>query len=1130
MVGQYFDNIWIYLKAITDINLANNNLNKGISKDLVYNQLQSLGIKVYNSQAGESVDQFLVGANTGSSMWDDNFTITGSYLNNIPRKDLVSELYKRIYHNLPLLLKQKGTVEGLDNLMTVFGIPNKAYYSLGNCYTYKISASLFPIDPNATYIPCGGTTPEIIYFGNAGVPNPSYVCVASGSVPYFTAGVGVVTLVGDCSDTFYSPTGSNFTSSILNVKEFGGSLKSNLIKGYNNDKVRIISNTITGSVLSPILSLQTYPTASSTFRENDMHYVDISFSPETQMDTYISGAIASNNPSWSLDDYIGDPRQQYNLAYSDLDAQRKLYFQTGVSGFAPFTASLLDYNKFIRLIEFFDNSLFKMLGDFVPERASLSTGVTINSPVLERNKVAYANPTNTTTQSVYTAQYSASTISSTYGTFYNALSASNNTMGWFDGELSGSTVNVNQYFTDNYNPYLGDWNVWNSQHSTTQSINTNTFLHSDWNVLLNNVSSSVPSLYRQNIEYIWGTTGSILKPAQLQDSYLSLQSYNISRYEGSKTTSQLYNTYTNGDDSYGKTAAIDHTVRKIGLFTQIESSSFLPRRNTVSLKYLVDEFGNLTELNQRNTHWEEIQRTFIMGDTGSVSLFDNKKFSNQKSTDGQKIIFDSGYLYAPILYFSSCSADPNLSFQNTAEPNAYLIRAQNFSSSYYISGSSTLGYAISGGIGGAINNIFNYEIEDTNNIYTPGNFNSPATYSVQETAQHKVYATVNLQYSSSATSNVTWSLQLYNGASLIAEDEKYTATKSTATASNASAITTVRFPSTTITSTTVTSSKDILLGTTNVPAGTSFRAWSGTYYTGSGCPTGPMTNVYSRVASSNSSYASSNLVCTFPNFYEYTVGDFWSIPDFATTAANTSVTFNIDKGYTDPLTALNLTSGDQLYIRLALKSGSTLPSNYTASLSPGQGSLIIGSLALSTGYSLTTCPYITTGSNTEIILSSGLSSLYDNGYTFVPNPATGSTNSLYSTYGDVDYEFSSNLYDIIIIYLSDNSYVELRIIETYIDVNNKVRLVLNQQLSQLAQDDIQNGTYKRFLLLSRIKDETNTYLIFTKRLGSTSYGFLIPENLAPDVLANIDTITSQVKTRLISDQNPIIGSVDGGDF
>lgn len=230
MVGQYFDNIWIYIKSITDVNLANNNLEVGISKDLVYQQLKSLGVKLYNSQAGNSVADYLIGANTGSSIFDNNFTVTGSYLNNIPRADLVAELYKRIYHNLPLLLKTKGTVAGLDYLMTTFGIPNKTYYTIGN-------------------------------------------------------------------NTFYTPTGSAVTASILNVKEFGGDLKSNLVKGYNNEKVRLVTNIITGSVLSSELSLQTFPTASTAFRENDMHYVDISFSPETQMDTYVSGAIAATNPT-----------------------------------------------------------------------------------------------------------------------------------------------------------------------------------------------------------------------------------------------------------------------------------------------------------------------------------------------------------------------------------------------------------------------------------------------------------------------------------------------------------------------------------------------------------------------------------------------------------------------------------------------------------------------------------------------------------------------------------------------------------------------------------------------------------------------------------------------------------------
>jgi hypothetical protein len=82
MVGHYFDNIWIFLNAITDINLANNNLEQGISKDLVYNTLQSLGIKLYNKYGNSENNTFLIGQNSGSANFDNNFTPTGSYLNN----------------------------------------------------------------------------------------------------------------------------------------------------------------------------------------------------------------------------------------------------------------------------------------------------------------------------------------------------------------------------------------------------------------------------------------------------------------------------------------------------------------------------------------------------------------------------------------------------------------------------------------------------------------------------------------------------------------------------------------------------------------------------------------------------------------------------------------------------------------------------------------------------------------------------------------------------------------------------------------------------------------------------------------------------------------------------------------
>jgi hypothetical protein len=1091
MVGHYFDNIWVYLKAITDINVANNNLNAGISKDLVYEHLKSLGLHLYNSQAGEDVNQYLIGANTGSSVWNNNTTITGSYLNNIPRKDLVAELYKRIYHNLPLLLKTKGTVVGLEHLITTFGL----------------------------------------------------------------------------------------TSSILNIKEFGGSTKSSLVKGYNNDKVRIIPNSIisntvySGSVLSPLLSLQTYPTASAEFRENDMHYIDVSFSPQTQIDTYISGAISSSNATWSLDNYIGDPRQRYNSSYPDLDAQRKLYFQTGVSGYPGFTGSLLDYNGFIRLIQYFDNSLFKMLEDFVPERTSLSTGVTINSPVLERNKVAYANPTNSTTQSVLTAQYPSSSISPQYGQLYTALQG--NKKPFFTGELSGSRVDVHQYFVDNYNQYLGDWNVWNLQHSTTQSINQNSFLHSDWNVLLNNVSKSIVSIYRQGIEYIWGTTGSILKPVELQDSYLSLRSYNISRYEGSKTNSQLYNTYTDGDDSYGKTAAIDHTVRKIGLFTQIVSSSLLPKRNLVALKYLVDEYGNLTELNQINKNWWDIQRTFLMADTASVSLFDNKKFSNQKATDGRKLIFDSGYFYTPVLY--GTGNDNRLYFDNVGDSPTYRSTANFLSSSYYVSGSSTLGFPVVT-IGGNqyVSRLYNNVTEGPNDLNggTPTAF---PVYTVPEGGSYQISANLTMTMkNTSHYGSASFTLQTYLGNTTYGTGDtqvfEFTSPASSYTGYNGPYLTGVA--GTTITGTPVKSIKAMTLtypgGTTTIPANTWFYKFNVSMDTvwnlGAGCvPGGGNVSIATGQAYAlTQTLGLSDLSSTCPLLYlpkrisggGGLYGAIYNIPDFLTPLGEQTITktFNISFRSPSSLTAGNLISASLKldYIQ------PTIAPYYTASIDPSSTFQITSLSSLTGNYPYTTIEYFSdpeqtnlnyTVAQNQLVFTPGLTSFFTPNYQFIPYWVSGSqtySSSLYSQYGDVDYPFQLDTFDIFAAYDVSGSYFETRIsnIEKILGGDNKQYIVatfidnlplsLGGTATILGQGQLVDLTPKykaaKFVFIKRVPDETSTYLKFKKRPGQTAYGFLIPENLAKDILDNIDTITRQVKLKLVNDQGSIIGDINGGGF
>jgi hypothetical protein len=675
MVGHYFDNIWIFLQAVTDINLANNNLEKGVSKDLVYYVLQSLGVNLYNQYGDSDNVNFLVGV-SGSSNFDNNFTSTGSYLNAIPRKDLLAESYKRIYHNLPLLLKTKGTTYGLQTLVSTFGI----------------------------------------------------------------------------------------TGSTLQVKEYGGDIRSKTLDEFNNDKIRIVSNNITGSVLSPHISLQQNSTSSISFRTNDLHYVDISFSPQDKIDIFTSASITATNPTWSMDDFIGDPRYQYNSSYPTLEVERTKYLSPLTASIVPYSGSsasgsigATDYNSFIRLIQFFDNSLFKMLKDYVPARTSLSTGITISSPILERNKWVFANPSSTSEIEVEDGTINGPSIQTEYTDLYQDINY-NNKAAYYDGNLTGSYINVYSYFeSSSVNPYL----------FPTGSVDTNKFLHSDFNVLLNNVSQSLLSRTRQDIQFIPGTTQSILSPSELQDSYESLRTHQLSRYEGVKISSALYNTYTDGDISFGKTAVIDKNVVKLGLFTEIAASRFLPKRNNAVVKYLVNIDGDLTELNLRNKHWEEVQNTFIAGDTGSVSQFDNKLYSNQKITDGEKPIFDSGYSYSPILYFGTTgSTDSTASFQNINEQTSYLSTAlNNLSPNGFISGSGTNTYPLKGGY---VYNIFDKVVEGASYFRTGSTSLSLfPSYSVQETGNHLIQASIPFTYevSTSPVNNATWSLQVWKSGS-----------------------------------------------------------------------------------------------------------------------------------------------------------------------------------------------------------------------------------------------------------------------------------------------------------------------------------------------------------------------------
>ena len=1068
MVGHYFDNIWIFLQAVTDINLANNNLGQGVSKDLVYHVLQSLGINLYNQYGDTDNVAFLIG-NSGSAYYtgsdDQAFTYTGSYLNTIPKKDLLAESYKRIYHNLPLLLKTKGTTYGLQTLISTFGI----------------------------------------------------------------------------------------TGSILNTKEYGGNVKPGLLDEFNNSKIRIVSNDIvTGSVLSPFISLQQQPTSSLLFRTNDSHYVDISFSPQEEIDQFTSSSISINNilnnTTWSIDNYIGDPRQQYSGSYTDLLVEKQTYYSPLTASIIPFTGSAgsgsigaTDYNSFIRLIQYFDNSLFKMIKDFIPARANLSTGITINSPLLERNKISLTNPSSTSKITTNEGSISGSTIGTQYTDLYAKLTGSR--VAYYDGNLTGSSINVNSYFVSgNFNPFLlnfssglfdsytyEDYVLLNYWFSTIlQSYNINDFAHSEFNILLNNVSQSRFSSNRRDLEYIFGTTGSITYPAQLQDSYNTLKTHQLSRYDGVKLSSTKYNDYTDGDISYGRTAVIDKNSYKLGLFSEITPNKFLPKRNNAALKYLIDADGNFTELNQRNKHWQEVQNIFKSSYTGSISLFNNQQYSNQKATDGEKLIFDSGYTYNPILYFGTGSIDTKAYFENIEDPSSYLIVAQNSGSSYYITGSSSNLFPIQLSTGKMFN-LFNKEISDSDNVFTPGNATATsASYTALDSGDYKLISSFDLSLAIPLGGSGSYTLKLLkNGVAFspaIENTQDFPISNSATSSANPNQ-TLFSFQST-LDNYIVYATKPILMGGNNYVIGDPFLYWDEYFLTGSCNDLGGGANGrYSVPGVTANPPASCDPIN--PIYNEYVFSDYlYRIDDFNTPTGTVTKTVSINKPQSNPIT---LTKNDILTLEFSQSYVSVIGggSNYTASIT--QGSLEIGSLATTTGYSFTSYPYfnssslsssiaIGSGSNT-ITFNSALSNFNNAGYQFIPNPLSGSTSMLYSisaSYGDVDYKFNINPYDMVVAQLSDNSYVESRILSSSIS-SSFLQIHLDSDMSSLFKNNIISGSYQRFLLLKKVEDETNVHLSFTKRDGKTSYGFLIPEDINQDVLNNIDTITKETKQKLLNE-------------
>ena len=590
MMGQHFDNIWVYYKDVTNRFNATNDPNTGISIDMVSDALRGMGFELYtNTNVSDNVYYDLFGYNYDGSLLPPtgsekiNTYVTSS-LTTQGSKDLQQEIYKRIYHNLPYLLKSRGTQRSIKALISIYGIPD----------------------------------------------------------------------------------------SILTVNEFGG-YDRNLVDGVdsiNNNKVTVSTSSlqISSSLLSPYSTLQYYD---NNKRRNSTN-IEVGFSIADILDRNITSSLAY----FDIDQLIGNPIDQYSASYTPLVSASNAYFSSYTQPHSVW--------EYIRLIKYFNNSLFKTIKDFVPARANLSTGIIVKSHTLERNKYARHEPTATFEQAsqsidMLTLSAEPGNIFSGSNTNWNyiqptilgnvAISSSQN-VEKLTGEFGGTEIVVTNgdalsQAENSNNASVGLVSVTPSPlfQNVSQSVRSKRFLDLDYgfNQLIPTNFGAVTYSISNSINDNYNTYNNPNNPyAYVQDYNYATRHFTDPRYYGSNTTSQTYNTYTDGDKSYGKTAAIDKIKYQYAYLVDIYSSSlYFPGRSNAQIKYLIDNNQNVLDLTKVNTNIFDVQNVYKSGENVDVSLFkyDEKNAYSQLLANNPTLkIFEGGYRYLPILHNISGSA------------------------------------------------------------------------------------------------------------------------------------------------------------------------------------------------------------------------------------------------------------------------------------------------------------------------------------------------------------------------------------------------------------------------------------------------------------------------------------------
>jgi hypothetical protein len=189
---------------------------------------------------------------------------------------------------------------------------------------------------------------------------------------------------------------------------------------FQTQKVRFESQTLVSDLSSKNRATKKAFDQSPT----DSNRVGLFFSPTKELNIDIAKSFGGLN----LDNYIGDPSDDYKPNYSKLDSLRNYYFQRFDNR---------DIYEYINLIKLYEKSMFDDIKKMLPARVKATTGLLIEPHFLERSKIAHKKPTGDDYQLNTEIKYSDTTLTTAENNQYQSI---------IDANLSDNLIAENNQY------------------------------------------------------------------------------------------------------------------------------------------------------------------------------------------------------------------------------------------------------------------------------------------------------------------------------------------------------------------------------------------------------------------------------------------------------------------------------------------------------------------------------------------------------------------------------------------------------------------------------------------------------------------------------------------------------------